>query len=149
MHCLRDMYFSVPYACYGNTFLANLFFIYPNIIAKSVKTSKYNELGKGCIICDDVIMTVKVNVEDFCIIDYDSTIGHESHLNKFVTLYPSVNISGNVEISECTEIGTGSNVIQQLKIGKNVVIGAGAVVVRDIPDNCTAVGVPAKPIKFR
>lgn len=122
--------------------------VFPTIIADSVKTSKYNQIGEGCIICDNSVLTVKVVIEDFCIIDVNSTIGHESHLNKYVTLYPSVNVSGNIEIGECTEIGTGSQIIQKINIGSNVIVGAGSVVIRDIPSNCTAVGVPAKPIKF-
>lgn len=45
-------------------------------------------------------------------------------------------------------IGTGSAVIQGINIGRNTVVGAGAVVVKDLPADCTAVGSPAKPIKF-
>ncbi|MEG1887748.1 MAG: transferase, partial [Oscillospiraceae bacterium] len=63
-------------------------------------------------------------------------------------IYPSVNISGNVHIGSVSEIGTGSNVIQHMKIGENTIVGAGSVVVKDIPANCTAVGAPAKAIKF-
>ena len=37
----------------------------------------------------------------------------------------------------------------KINIGKNVIVGAGAVVTKDIPDNCVAVGVPAKIIKYR
>jgi acetyltransferase-like isoleucine patch superfamily enzyme len=59
-----------------------------------------------------------------------------------------VHIAGNVSIGECVEIGVGTKVIQGKSIGDNSIIGAGAVVVRDIPANCTAVGVPAKPIKI-
>ncbi len=57
-------------------------------------------------------------------------------------------MGGNVTIGEGTHIGIGATIIQNINIGKNVIIGAGAVVVTDIPDNCTAVGVPARPIKF-
>lgn len=45
-------------------------------------------------------------------------------------------------------VGTGSAIIQGIKIGNNTILGAGAVVVKDLPANCTAVGSPAKPIKF-
>ena len=44
-------------------------------------------------------------------------------------------------------IGAGARIIGEVKIGNNVKIGANAVVVSDIPDGCTAVGVPAKIIK--
>lgn len=65
-----------------------------------------------------------------------------------MTLYPSVNVSGNVHIGECCEIGIGSNIIQGKKIGTEIIVGAGSVVIKDIPSQCTAVGVPAKPIKI-
>lgn len=122
---------------------------FPNIISDFVINSKYNKFGIGNIICNSTIMTVNVQVKNFCIINLDCTIGHEAILNDFVTLYPSVNVSGNVEIGSCTEIGTGTNIIQKLHIGENSIIGAGSVVIKDIPKNCTAVGVPAKPIKYR
>ena len=44
-------------------------------------------------------------------------------------------------------IGTGASILGNIKIGNNCKIGAGAVVLKDIPDNVTAVGVPAKQIK--
>jgi hypothetical protein len=50
--------------------------------------------------------------------------------------------------TSCSFVGTGSKIINQVEIGKFSIIGAGAVVSKNIPANCTAVGVPAKPIKF-
>ena len=44
-------------------------------------------------------------------------------------------------------IGTGAKILQQLTIADNVIVGAGAVVVKDVDENSTVVGVPAKPIK--
>lgn len=44
-------------------------------------------------------------------------------------------------------IGVGAKVLGAIKIGNNVKIGANAVVLSDIPDNCTAVGIPAKVVK--
>jgi acetyltransferase-like isoleucine patch superfamily enzyme len=45
-------------------------------------------------------------------------------------------------------VGINATIIQSVCIGLWSTIGAGAVVTQDIPDNCTAVGIPAKPIKF-
>ena len=61
---------------------------------------------------------------------------------------PTVNISGEVLIKESVYVGTGAKIINQLEIGQNTIVGAGAVVAKSLPDNCTAVGIPAKPIKF-
>ena len=121
---------------------------FPTFIADDVRFAEDLSYGKGCIICLSSILTVNVALGDFAIINLDCTIGHDAILDDYVTLYPSVNVSGNVHIGLCTEIGTGSNIIQWKTIGENTIVGAGAVVVKDIPANCTAVGNPAKPIKF-
>lgn len=61
-----------------------------------------------------------------------------------VTLYPSVNISGNCTIGECVELGTGMQIIQGKSIVGDSIVGAGAVVVRNIVEAGTYVGVPAR-----
>ena len=55
-------------------------------------------------------------------------------------------IDGRIVIGDNCYISTGSTILGPVVIGNNVTIGAGAVVTKDLPDNCTAVGVPAKPI---
>lgn len=62
---------------------------------------------------------------------------------------PTCNISGEVVIGESVYCGTGVKIINQTYIGDNAIIGAGAVVTKPIPANCTAVGMPAKVIKFK
>jgi len=44
-------------------------------------------------------------------------------------------------------IGTGATILGPVTIGNNVTIAAGAVVTKDVPDNCTVAGVPAKIIR--
>ena len=61
---------------------------------------------------------------------------------------PGINVSGEVELEEGAYVGTGAKIINQITVGQNSTIGAGAVVSKSIPSNCTAVGIPAKPIKF-
>ena len=126
----------------------NSYLRYPNLIDPSVIMSSQVELGRGNIICAGNILTVNVKMGDFCIVNLDCTLGHDVVFDSFITIYPGVNVSGAVTIERCTEIGTGTKIIQGKKIGKNAVVGAGAVVITDIPDNCTAVGVPAKVIKY-
>lgn len=121
---------------------------FPNLIDPSVLISSTTILGKGLIICAGSIVTVNINIDDFVIINLDCTIGHDAILKKYVTLYPSVNVSGNVVIEDMTEIGTGTQIIQGKNVSYNCIVGAGSVVTKDIPARCTAVGSPAKPIKF-
>lgn len=122
--------------------------IFPTLIAPDVKYSSSVQFGKGCIICASSILTVDISLGNFVIVNLDCTVGHDAVLNDYVTLYPSVNVSGCVKIGSLSEIGTGTNIIQGKFIGENSIVGAGSVVIQDIPNRCTAVGCPAKPIKF-
>lgn len=106
------------------------------------------QIGEGCVIGANSVITVDVKIDDHSIVSLACTISHDAHLKSYTTLYPSVNVSGFVQIGPNVEIGTGSQIIQGVSIGAGSIIGAGSVVVRDIPAHCTAVGVPAKPIKY-
>lgn len=119
------------------------------LIHPSVMMSKHVEIGEGSIICCSNIITVNVQIGKHVIINLDCTLGHDVIIKDFVTILPSVNVSGNVTLKEGSNIGTGSAIIQGKEVGQNSIIGAGSVVVKDIPENCTAVGVPAKVVKWR
>ncbi len=118
------------------------------IIDPSAEVSDLVTIGEGTIICAHTIITVNIEIGSHVIINLDCTVGHDAILQDFVTLYPSVNISGITNIGHAVELGTGMQIIQGKNIGDNSIVGAGAVVVKDIPSKCTAVGSPAKPIKF-
>ena len=121
---------------------------YPVLIHPSVICSDRVSFGEGSIICAGNIITVNVEIGKHVIINLDCTIGHDANIGDYSTVLPSVNVSGFVKTEECVSVGTGSAIIQGVNIGRNTVVGAGAVVVKDLPANCTAVGSPAKPIKF-
>jgi sugar O-acyltransferase (sialic acid O-acetyltransferase NeuD family) len=105
-------------------------------------------IGKGTVICAGNIITCNIVIKDYVTLNLACTIGHDTILENFVSLMPAVNVSGEVVLEEAVYVGTGAKIINQVSVGKNSIIGAGAIVSRSIPENCTAVGIPAKPIKF-
>lgn len=121
---------------------------YPVLVHPSVICSDKVKIGEGSIICAGNIITVNIEIGSHVIINLDCTIGHDAIIGNYSTILPSVNVSGYVKVNECVSLGTCCAVIQGISIGTNTIIGAGAIVVKDIPSNCTAVGSPAKPIKF-
>lgn len=121
---------------------------FATLIDPSVIMSNRINISEGCIICAGTILTIDFIIGSHVIINVDCTIGHDAVLKNFVTLYPGVSISGNTILGECVELGTGSRIIQGLRVGDGTIVGAGAVVVKELPRECTAVGCPAKAIKF-
>ncbi|MDE7111538.1 MAG: serine acetyltransferase [Muribaculaceae bacterium] len=82
-----------------------------------------------------------------------STVINAKSIGRNLTIYQQVTIGcskGATPVigDDCT-ICCGAKVIGGIRIGNNVVVGAGAVVVRDVPDNVTIVGNPARIIKRR
>jgi sugar O-acyltransferase (sialic acid O-acetyltransferase NeuD family) len=122
---------------------------FPNVIHPNVLISDdFVEIGVGNIICAGCIITCNIVIKDFVILNLMCTVGHDTTIASFSSFMPSVNISGEVLIEERVYVGTGAKIINQLEIGQNTIVGAGAVVSKSLPENCTAVGIPAKPIKF-
>lgn len=105
------------------------------------------EIGEGCIICANTYVTLDIKIGSHVYIGGNSTVGHDSRIDDFVTVYPGANVSGSTYLGTGCEMGTGSKIIQGLSVGMNTIVGAGAVVVRNLPPDCTAVGVPARVIK--
>ena len=105
-------------------------------------------IGKGVVICAGNIITCNIIIKDYVTINLACTIGHDTVLEDYVSLMPAVNVSGEVVVEEAVYVGTGAKIINQVFVGKNTTIRAGAVVSKSLPENCTAVGIPAKPIKF-
>ena len=122
---------------------------FPTLLHPSVWIGDHNyvEMGKGCIVCAGNLITTNVRIGDFVILNLGCTVGHDTVIKDYAAFMPSVNISGEVVIGEGVYVGTGAKIINQIEIGEYVIVGAGAVVSRSLPAHCTAVGVPAKPIK--
>jgi sugar O-acyltransferase (sialic acid O-acetyltransferase NeuD family) len=121
----------------------------PTLVHPSVYIGKDDvAIGEGCIICAGCIITVNIRIGNFVILNLGCTVGHDTVIEDHASFMPSVNISGEVVIREGVYAGTGAKIINQLEIGAYTIIGAGAVVSKTLPEYCTAVGIPAKPIKF-
>ncbi|TQD33488.1 acetyltransferase [Haloflavibacter putidus] len=110
--------------------------------------SPFAILGNGSVVMPLAVINAASKIGEHVIINTGSIIEHDCVLQDFCHISPNATLAGGVIIGEETHIGTGAIVLPGLRIGKNCTIGAGAVVTKNIPDNCTAVGIPAKPIKF-
>lgn len=116
--------------------------IHPNAIV-----SKHAKIGEGSQVFATAVINAAAVIGKHCIINTGAIIEHDCILSDYVHIAPNATLGGGVKIGTATHIGIGASVLQNITIGENVTIGAGAVVTKDIPDNCTAVGIPAKPIK--
>jgi sugar O-acyltransferase (sialic acid O-acetyltransferase NeuD family) len=103
-------------------------------------------LGACCQILPHATICAEAVLGDACIINSSATVEHECILHMGVHIGPGAKLAGLVEIDEYSFVGTGAIILPRIKVGKNVIVGAGAVVTKNIPDNVTVIGNPARPL---
>jgi sugar O-acyltransferase (sialic acid O-acetyltransferase NeuD family) len=117
------------------------------VVHPSSVISKNASIGHGTVAMAGSVINADAKVGEACIVNTNAVIEHDCALADAVHISPGACLAGGVFVGECSWVGIGASVIQQKVIGKNVKVGANAAVVTDLPDNVTAVGVPARIIK--
>jgi sugar O-acyltransferase (sialic acid O-acetyltransferase NeuD family) len=103
-------------------------------------------VGEGSCISPEVIIGTDVEIGKNVIIRPQSIISHGTTIGDFCFIAPGVGMMGNVKVGKKTFIGAKALIRNEITIGDNCVIGMGAVVTKNVPDNTTVVGNPAKPL---
>ena len=121
---------------------------FPNIIAPNTTwLDKDNvRVGKGNVICSDCLISCNVEIGNFNVFNGLILIGHDTTIGNYNVIMPSCNISGGVVFGECNFMGVKSAVLQYIKIGNNVRISAGSVLMKNAKDDCLYVGNPAQKV---
>jgi len=120
---------------------------FANIIHPSIRLNRTVNIGEGCIIYENSIITANISIGNHVIVSPKCGIGHDSIIKDYCSLLWNVNVSGNVVLEEGVIMGSGSTIIQGKRVGCGSFIGAGAVVIEDIKKDSIAVGVPSRYVE--
>jgi sugar O-acyltransferase (sialic acid O-acetyltransferase NeuD family) len=101
------------------------------------------ELGAGTVVFAGAIIQPDSRIGAHAIVNTGATVDHDCQVHDFVHVGPGVHLAGGVRVSRGATLGTGCVAIAGVTIGENTTIGAAAAVIRDVPANVVAVGVPA------
>lgn len=105
------------------------------------------QIGEGTFIGANSILTEDIVIGKHSILNRAVQIGHDTIVGDYFTSMPNSVISGNVFFGERGFMGTNSTIIEKIRITDDVVLGANGVIVKDINESGTYIGVPAKKIK--
>jgi sugar O-acyltransferase (sialic acid O-acetyltransferase NeuD family) len=103
-------------------------------------------IGIGSIVLDGAIFSNCTEAGMGCIVYYNTIITHDCKIGNFVQISPCVSLLGAVVINDFVFIGGNSIILPKLSIGKYAVIGAAAVVTKNVPDYAVMVGNPSRRI---
>ncbi len=122
----------------------------PQYIHPSVIISPNVTIGEGVYILLGTSIMPYTKIDDFVMISMNVSLAHHNHLGTGVFLSTGCNFGASIYAKPYAYCGIASTIMTGIKeLGENCLIGAGAVVINDVPDNAVMVGVPAKVIKYK
>ena len=105
----------------------------------------------GCIILPMAVIMNGTHMSEGVLVNIGALVGHDCVLGAYCSIQPGAKLTGHVHVGEEAYIGIGATLITRdkskpLRIGRGAVVGGGAVVLDDVPDGETWVGVPARRV---
>lgn len=123
---------------------------FPNFIDPDFKIGDPEgfKIGEGNVITSGCIVTADVTIGNYNLLNGSVVVAHDDVVGDYNVFMPDVRVSGEVTIGDCNLFGGRSFIIQQTKIGNNIRLGAGSVLMTKPKDGRTYIGVPAKWFKY-
>lgn len=118
-----------------------------NAIHPSAIVSSTAKVGLNVVIAAGAIVSTDAHLADSAVVNTGAIVDHECRVGRAVHISPGVVLAGRVHVEEGAFIGIGARVIPCMRIGGHATVGAGAVVIEDVPPHATVVGVPARVVK--
>lgn len=155
MASLRELGVQAVFSSIGNnvhrfrvlSHAQSLSFETPKYIHPSAIVAESAFLGDGVVVLPGSIIMPLAKIHRFSIISMGVKFAHHTELGEGSFISTGANVGAGINIGSRAFIGIGATVMTGVKsIGDNAVVGAGAVVIRDVEEGQTVAGVPAKPI---
>ena len=117
------------------------------VVHPSAVVARSAVVEPGCVIFAGVVIGARSRIGTGTIVNRGALIGHHTTVGAHAFIGPGATIAGGVEIGDGAWIGIGSIVRDDRRLGAGVTVGAGAVVVADVAEGVTVIGLPARPME--
>lgn len=118
----------------------------PLLIHPSAVVSARSVLGCGTVVFPLAVVNAAARLGEGVIVNSGAIVEHDCVIRDGAHIAPGSVLTGGVRVGARSTVGAGATVLPGLSIGNDATVGAGAVVTRDVPDNATVAGNPARPM---
>jgi len=122
-------------------------FLLEGAIHPSSVVSPHCTIGNGTIVAAGVVINPEARIGNNVIINNSASVDHHCVVEEGAHVAPGVHLGGWVTVRRAAWLGIGATVKDRVTVGARAIIGAGAVVVTDIPADVVAYGVPARVVR--
>ena len=106
-------------------------------------------VAAGTVVLPGAIVAANAEIGEFCIVSTKASLDHDGVMGTYSSFAPAVTAGGEVTIKPFAAVLLGANIIHSISVGEHSVVGAGSLVLRDVPDRVVAYGLPARVIRTR
>jgi sugar O-acyltransferase (sialic acid O-acetyltransferase NeuD family) len=114
------------------------------LVHPSVVCAQSVLIEEGTTIAAGSILGPNVQIGRHCVVNAQAFFGHDSTLGNFSVVSPGARINGHAFIGRNVNIGSNATVNPKCRIGDHATLGANSFLLTDLPQHCSAIGVPAK-----
>jgi sugar O-acyltransferase (sialic acid O-acetyltransferase NeuD family) len=124
-------------------------FEFVTVIHPSAQVARSARVAAGTVVMPGAIISANADIGECCIVNTKASLDHDGMMGAFSSFAPAVTAGGEVTIKPFAAVLLGANIIHTISIGEHSVVGAGSLVLRDVPDRVVAYGLPARVIRAR
>jgi sugar O-acyltransferase (sialic acid O-acetyltransferase NeuD family) len=117
------------------------------LVHPAVEVPDSCSVGAGSILLAGVVLTADVRVGEHVVVMPNATLTHDDVLDDYATVCAGVALGGGVRVGAGAYLGMNAAVRENLVVGRDATLGMGSVLLRDLPENQTWVGAPARPLR--
>lgn len=137
------------YNVYNQIKSTNPNFEFINAIHPSVIIGRNVTLGKGIIAMAGCIFNPGTIIGDFTFFATGAQVEHDNYIGDFASISAGSITGGHVKLGRFAAITLGVTIADRVEIGENTVIGSGSLVIKSLPPNVLAYGIPTRIIRNR
>ncbi|NBB79072.1 MAG: hypothetical protein GVY36_06440 [Verrucomicrobia bacterium] len=118
--------------------------VFLTLVHPSVIMGQNIQLGQGVVLCPGVVLTCNIRVGDLALINCLSSAGHDALIGNWATISAHCDMTGQTELGEMAIMGSGARILPGKTVGPRALVGAGSVVLGNVPADSKVFGNPAR-----